>query len=210
MKLTSESKFFLGIFVATAAVIGIAIWIFSRPSQAIVIPKETLIAADTHTKGNKDALVYLVEFSDFQCPACAAFSPAVETLTETYKDQLFFAYRHYPLPQHEFARPAAYAAEAAALQGKFWEAVPLLFKNQNNFSESYWGVVAETLGLKKDVFQKDMNSAEIKEKVERDLAQAQQLNLRSTPTFFLNGVLLANLYGPQDLVKAVEKTLNNK
>lgn len=197
MKFTGESKLFLGILVATFALVGFAAWIFTRPTPAVTIPKETLIPADAHQKGNAQATTYLVEFSDFQCPACAAFASTVKTLTDKYQDRLLFVYRHFPLPSHQYALPAAYAAESAALQGKFWETVDYLFANQSKFSDEFFATE----------FGKDLPSDAVKKKVERDAQAARSLNLPGTPSFFLNGVLLKNLYGPNDLVKAVEGAL---
>lgn len=209
MKLTGESKLFLGIFAVTIAIIGLAAWAFTRPARIVTIPKETLIPQTAHTKGKNGATVYLVEFSDFQCPACAAFAPTVQTLTETYKDRLLFAYRHYPLPKHPFAKTAAYAAEAAALQGKFWEAEKVLFENQNTFSDEFFkSKFTKLLELNESKYAKDMTEGIVKQTVDRDAAAAQLLNLPGTPSFFLNGVLLTNLYGPEDLVKAVETAVN--
>ncbi|OGB85004.1 hypothetical protein A2994_02485, partial [candidate division Kazan bacterium RIFCSPLOWO2_01_FULL_48_13] len=176
--------------------------------RVVTIAKETLISNDAHRMGNENAAAYLVEFSDFQCPACAAFAPAVESLTNKYKDQFLFVYRHYPLPQYQYAKPAAYAAEAAALQGKFWEAVVVLFKNQDSFSDDFFSTqFIQLLKLNTSQYTKDIDDPAIMEKIERDLSEGQQLGLRSTPTFFLNGVLLTNLSGPNDLVKAVETAI---
>lgn len=216
MKLTDESKLLLGILVATVAIVGLAVWAFTQPTKEISLPRETLIPENAHTKGNTEAAVYLVEFSDFQCPACGAFAPTVDALTDKYKDRLLMVYRHFPLPSHQYAPKAAYAAEAASLQGKFWEAEKILFANQSKFSDTFFSDEFVTLlasaspsgTFDPQRFLKDLTSGEVKKPVERDLSQAQLLNLPGTPAFFLNGVLLKNLLGPQDLVKAVEKALN--
>ena len=100
MKFTGESKLFLGMLVATFAIIGMAAWAFTRPEKPVSVSKETLVPADAHKKGNPDAAVYLVEFSDFQCPACAAFAPTVQSLTDKYSDRLLFVYIHFPLLSH--------------------------------------------------------------------------------------------------------------
>lgn len=210
MKLTGESKLFAGILATTIALIGATAWVMTRPVPVVSIPKETLIPPDAHRKGNADAYLYLVEFSDFQCPACGAFAPTLKTLTERYKDNLLFVYRHFPLPSHRYARQAAYAAEAAGLQGKFWEAEEYLFSHQVQFSDTFWDTMAIELDLVPEVFKNDMTSDAVKKVVERDASSARLLNLSQTPSFFLNGVLVKNLYGPQDLVKAVETAIASK
>src|SRR3989344_9671208 len=121
--------------VATFAIIGMAAWAFTRPEKPVSVSKETLVPADAHKKGNPDAAVYLVEFSDFQCPACAAFAPTVQEIIEKHKDKLLVSYRHFPLDQHPYAVEAAIAAEAAAQQGKFWGMADLLFTNQTRLSD---------------------------------------------------------------------------
>jgi protein-disulfide isomerase len=207
MKISSETKFLVGILISIVTMVTIAMWAFSRPIQPISFSKETLIPKATHQKGNPQAVVYLVEFSDFQCPACGAFAPTVKLLTEKYKDRLLFAYRHFPLPSHAYAKTAAYAAEAAGLQGKFWEAETYLFTNQQKFSETFWTTMATDLSLDTETFLKDMQSDSVKKVVEKDEAQAQLFHLPGTPSFFLNGTLLTDLSTPEDLVRAVEAAL---
>ena len=209
MTISSETKFFLGIIVASLIILGIAIAVLSRPVATLTLSKETLIPSSAHTVGNRDAKVYLVEFSDFQCPACAAFAPTVTVLTEKYKDSLFFAYRHYPLTQHQFAMPAALAAEAAGTQNKFWEASHYLFANQDKFSDTFWDTMATDLSLDRAQFAKDLKAQVGKDTIETDRAQAVALNFSGTPTFFLNGVLLKNIANPQDLIAAVDAAISS-
>jgi protein-disulfide isomerase len=207
MNISTETKFLTGILISILIMVGLAAWAFSRPTPSVSFSKETLIPAAAHQKGNTQATVYLVEFSDFQCPACGAFAPTVRLLTEKYKDRLLFAYRHFPLPSHAHAKNAAYAAEAAGLQGKFWEAEAYLFTNQEKFSDTFWATMATDLQLNTEIFLKDMQSDPVKKIVEKDQAQAQLFHLPGTPSFFLNGTLLTNLSTPEDLVRAVEATL---
>ena len=90
------------------------------------------VVIESHVKGNPDAAVTLIEYSDFECPACAQFSPYIKELMNEYGDELRFEYRHFPLINiHAQAIPAARAAEAAAQQGKFWEMHDKLFENQS-------------------------------------------------------------------------------
>ena len=204
MTLSSETKFFLGIICTSIIILGLGMLYVSRPVATLTIPKESLIPPSAHTKGNKDANVYLVEFSDFQCPACAVFAPVVDALVAKNSDTLFFAYRHFPLPKHQFALPAAIAAEAAGVQGKFWEASTYLFTHQSTFSDTLWDTMARDLSLDTAQFTKDVKAQTGKSSIDQDLAQATALNFSGTPTFFLNGALLKNINSPQDLIAIVE------
>jgi hypothetical protein len=106
MRLSNETKVFIGITIGTLLLVFAAIFFLSRPAkQAEALPKSSLILDTTHIKGEASASAYLVEFSDFQCPACKAIQPYVEQILSTYKDSLLFAYRHYPLPQHHHKHP---------------------------------------------------------------------------------------------------------
>ncbi len=205
MKFTSESKFFIGIIGATLAIIAGAIYLFSKPtSQVPALSKQDLIAQDTYTTGNASASAYLVEFSDFQCPACKAFQPAVDIALDKYRDKLLFAYRHFPLDKHEYALNAALTAEAAGEQGKFWEMEKLLFDNQEKFGDSLWKDLAKQLGLDEKKFDEAFTSKTLMDKITRDRAYGDQIGVNSTPTFYLNGKKL-ELTSQADLIKAVEE-----
>ena len=130
MKLTGETKLFLGILIGTAVIIGAAAVLLTK--QAPILSRADLVPASAHTKGNVEAKIYLVEFSDYQCPACLAAKPVVDAIIKQYQDQLLFSYRNFPLDQHPFGQKAAQAAEAAGAQGKYWEMYDLLFANQEN------------------------------------------------------------------------------
>lgn len=201
MRFSSETKIFLGILVSTVAIIGIGLAIFSKPDKAFT--KEEMIPSDATAVGSKDAKTYLVEFSDFQCPACGAFKPYVDEIKTTYKDKLLFAYRHFPLQQHQFAKPSAYAAEAAGEQGKFWQMYDYLFTNQEDLSDKKIADGAKLLGLDLKKFGEDIKSEKIKNKVDKDLSDGQKFGVNGTPTFFLNGQKL-ELSSFSDLKKAVE------
>ncbi len=143
----------------------------------------------------KDANVTLIEYSDFQCPACAAYYPMVKQLSEEFKN-LSVVYRHFPLTQHTNAKPAAQAAEAAGKQGKFWEMHNMLFDNQNfwatsNSPENIFTTYAQTLGLDMGKFKTDSNSSEAKLKIQTDY-QSGASEIDGTPTFFLNDKKIKN------------------
>lgn len=207
MKLTSETKLFIGIFAFTAIVITLAMSVMTKPAKPIA--KEELILETTYTKGPKDAPVWLVEFSDFQCPACKLFSGIVSDLSKKYPDKLLIAYRYFPLDSHPQSVPSALAAEAAGKQGKFWEMEQLLFENQINFAPALYASLAAQLKLDMDMYTTTVNDPKTKELIASDLAYGNTIGINATPTFFLNGVKL-NLYTPADLTKEVEKIINGK
>jgi len=145
-----------------------------------------------HIKGNNDAIVSLVEYSDFQCPACAAFHPVVADILSEYGDNIKFEYKHFPLPMHTFAQKAAIAAEAAGQQDKFFEYHDLLFANQGEWSVAnnpniFFIKYAEELELDLDKFKIHLNSSLLRDKVKSDLDQGHALGVTGTPSFYLNG-----------------------
>lgn len=150
------------------------------------------IVISQNIKGNPEAEVKLVEYSDFQCPACASFQPVLEQVMSEYGDKISFEYKHFPLPIHPYAMPAAVAAEAAGQQGKFFEFHDLLFKNQNTWvsasvPNSLFIQYAGELGLDIDKFKSQMSSTMLRDRVKDDTSDGRAANLTGTPTFFLNG-----------------------
>lgn len=166
------------------------------------------------TKGSKTPKITFVEYSDFQCPACGAYHPLLEEMFATYKDRISFTYRHFPLPQHKNALPAAYAAEAAGNQGKFWEMAELLFKNQADWSESVTGQIifegyAQKLGLDIAKYKTDVDSATTKARVERSRKSGELSNIDHTPTFFINGKMATNPKSKEELKALIEYAITH-
>ena len=165
--------------------------------------------------GGKDAQVVLVEYSDFQCPACAAYFPVVKGLEETYGDALKIVYRNYPLTSlHPNAQLAAQAAEAAGIQGKFFVMHDLLFGNQKTWSSeadptnTFLGY-ATSMGLDIEKFKTDLTSDETFRAVRDDIRSGDDSNVDSTPTFFLNGVQIEkNPQGLEPFKALIDATLN--
>lgn len=146
-------------------------------------------------KGNPDAAVTLVEYSDFQCPACASFQPVVAEILSKYGDKLKFEYKHFPLPIHPHALAAAVAAEAAGQQDKFFEFHDLLFTNQKTWAaagnpSTFFIQYAEELDLDLDTFKRHMNSTVLRDKARADFKDGQELGVSGTPSFYLNGEFL--------------------
>lgn len=156
----------------------------------------------------KDTKVTLIEYSDFQCPACGAYYPMVKQLGQEFKN-ISIVYRHFPLPQHANARPAAQAAEAAGQQGKFWEMHNLLFDNQPTWArstsvEEIFTAYAQTLGLDIEKFQTDFNSSKTKTKIETDY-QSGTNAINGTPTFFLNDKKIQNPQNYDELRSIIQQ-----
>jgi protein-disulfide isomerase len=144
-----------------------------------------------HIRGNPNAPVTLEEFGDFQCPPCGSFAGFLEELLKEYDSRVRVVFRNFPLAPHEHAREAALAAEAAGLQGRFWEMHDLLYREQAVWSkapnarelfESYAG----TIGLDVDQFRKDMDGDKARERVDSDHALGDSLGIKVTPTLFIN------------------------
>ena len=176
------------IAVIAVVLIGGSIWY----SGTVAEKNNEGITFTPHIKGNETATVTLTEYSDFQCPACASFHPVVADVMEEFGDKIAFEYKHFPLPIHPLAEPAARAAEAAGQQGKFFEFHDLLFINQTAWSKSpnpmvFFRDYATQLELDVDQFERHYGASLIKERVREDGAAARTLGLTGTPTFFLNG-----------------------
>jgi len=163
-----------------------------------------------NTKGDKEALAALIEYSDFQCPACGSYYPILKKITEDLGAKVRFAYRHFPLPQHKNAKLAATVAEAAGKQGKFWEMHDLIFQNQSDWSEEKNAAVlfakyAKDIGLDLARFQTDIASDEIKAKIENDYKSGVKAGVNSTPSFFLNGKKMDNPRNYDEFKNAIEQ-----
>lgn len=163
-------------------------------------PQTKQLKLTDHVKWSPDKKNLLIEYSDFQCPACKNAHNILKTIEASgsadfeITKKVTFVYRHFPLFQiHDKANLAAYAAEAAGKQNKFWEMTDLLFDNQQTWKESKnpekedFVNYAKELKLDLEKFKKDIDSSEVKNKVAEDLKDADQMGISSTPTFFLNG-----------------------
>jgi protein-disulfide isomerase len=203
MKLTSETKFFIGVIGVTILIIIGAMFFLSQPVKPL--PREALAPKHVSMRGPSDAKHYLVEFSDFQCPACHAFSAEVDILAKTYPN-LLVLYRHYPLPQHANAQSAARVGEAAGNQGKFWEMAALLFDHQEELTEQNFASFAAQLNLNMAEFTKDRYSTATADIINTDISYGDSIGINATPTFYFDGIKM-ELMNPQDLNNQVKKAL---
>lgn len=168
------------------------------------------VTKDDHVRGESNAIVTLVEFSDFQCPFCQRFHPTVIQALSEYSDSLRWVYKHFPLDAiHLQARPAAEASECAAEQGKFWEFADALFENQSRLGGDYYSELAGDLELNVNKFNECVNGRKYKDKVESDYQLGIRLGVRGTPASFINGELLVGAVPYPSLQSAIEKASAN-
>jgi protein-disulfide isomerase len=142
-----------------------------------------------HILGPADASATLLEYGDYECPACAAAHPLVKTILESAGDQLRFAYRHFPLNNvHPHAQRAAEAAEAAGAQGGFWEMHDLLFENQDALDYDDLAEYAAMLGLDASRLIREVMANVYAGRVREDFSSGVRSGVNGTPSFFINGV----------------------
>jgi protein-disulfide isomerase len=167
---------------------------YGNGSEPVYLPGVDEITADDHIFGPSDAKVRLLEYADFQCPACSVYNGLVKELKKEYDGRVAFIYRNFPIPGHDNGIPAAKAAGAAGVQGKFFEMADVIFENQSVWStqnvptlektlESY----AQTLGLDMEKYRADYKSEAVADKINNDERAGIKAGINATPTFFING-----------------------
>jgi protein-disulfide isomerase len=162
---------------------------------------------DAPTTGAKDPKITLIEFSDFQCPYCSRAKGTVDQLLKTYKDSLQVTFRHFPLPFHNNAMPAAVAAVAAAQQGKFWEMHDKLFANQQALGASDLEKYAKEIGLDMAKYKAAIDNPKTKEAVEADKKMGETFGVGGTPAFFINGHSFSGAYPLESFKNAIDEEL---
>ena len=188
----------LGLVLAIVATMAGLIWLAEGQDVDQPNPIDNQVSSQDHVRGNPQATVTVVEYGDFQCPACAAYAPVGEQLVEEYGDRVQFVFRHFPLKSvHPNAVAGARAAEAAAKQGKFWEMHDVLYANQSAWANlsnptDQFVAFAEALELNVEQFKADLDSKEVKDRVEADFDSANNAGLNGTPSFFINGAPIEN------------------
>jgi protein-disulfide isomerase len=173
-------------------------------------------AESMHVRGNANAQVTLEEFGDFQCPPCGSISGFLDELVKEYDPHLRIVFRNLPLEMHQHAREAALAAEAAGLQGRFWEMHDVLYREQATWSkadnprelfDSYAGMI----GLNVDQFKKDMEGEKARARVDSDQDRANSLGVNVTPEVFINDHQMAPAdKTPEGLRAAIDAALKEK
>ena len=173
-------------------------------------------ASPTHAQGPEVAPVTIEEFGDFQCPPCSALATTLRTFEHDYPDKLRVVFREYPLDMHKHSRLSALGAEAAGLQGKFWEMHEQLYTKQNEWSKAddlrpVLNQYAAAIGLDLARFAKDLESDKTQTRLKLDRERATSLGVNATPTVFINGEIVPpNMRTTDGLRAAIQDALNGK
>jgi protein-disulfide isomerase len=210
---TMEGKFVAGVIVAVVLLFAYYFYSMSQKDDGKV--ESITIKTTDHIRGAQDAKLTLVEFGDYQCPACGVYEPLVRQVMKDNKTILKVVFKQFPLMQiHQNALLAAKASEAAGLQGKFWEMHEMLYDKQEEWSK---GINAHdiimgyagTIGLDKVKFEKDINNKALEDKILAELKEGLSLGVQGTPTFFLNGKKIENPTSLEDFNKLILETAAN-
>lgn len=215
------NKFVVGVIgLSILLLIGGVVLVGSREQSANVSPetleKELALSDEDWVRGAENPKITLVEYSDFQCPACGSYYPILEQLRGEFQNELRLVYRHYPIREiHANAEPAAFAAEAAGKQGKFWEMHDMLFDFQSVWSEDRnakdrFKEYAQTLELDVEQFENDLTSSEVSDTVLSDYQSGLRLGVNSTPSFFLNGTRIQNPSNFEAFKSLIQSALENQ
>ena len=204
----------LGIVLVIVGVMAGLVWLAEGQDGAKQPnPIENTVSAQDHVRGNPQSAVTVTEYGDFECPACAAYAPVAQQLYDEYGDRVLFVFRHFPLKTiHQNAVAGARASEAASNQGKFWEMYDLLYANQNtwvnlNNPTDQFVTFAESLGLNIEQFKTDLDSKEVKDRVEADYNSANAAGLNGTPSFYINGAPIENPRSYEDFSSLIKTAL---
>lgn len=155
-------------------------------------PVDIKVSDSDHIRGNKDAKITIVSFSDFQCPFCSRFHETMKQVMAAYPNDVRWVFKSFPLEQiHPFAKKAAEAAECANEQGKFWDYADKIFENQRSLSNDYFSTLAKQMNLDSSKFDKCLADGKYASKVANDAKLGAQSGVRGTPASFINGQLVS-------------------
>lgn len=175
---------------------------------AMVGTPEAALAAADHAMGDENARLMLLEYGDYECPACIQAEPFMHHLVDTHRGRLRFVFRHFPLVEvHPNAELAAEAAEAAAAQGQFWPMHHLLFAQAHHLTPAALAGYAQSLGLDMHRFNAEMADRIYTQRIQEHRRAGERSGLRATPAFFLNGKAVDVSFGFEKLEEAVQSAL---
>lgn len=217
--LSTEAKVMGGIGLGTLVLLIIGVFLFSNknPGSTPVtsVPSDSarvLVREGSHSIASSSARITVVEFGDYQCPACAAAYPVTRQMLADYAGRINFVFRNFPLPQHKNAVISAQAVEAAASQGRFWEMHDLLYERQKEWEQSpspldVFVKYAAELGMDTAVFTTDVTSGKFADIIRMDQADGNLLGVDATPTFFIDGTKLPGLPGYSEVKSLIDAAL---
>jgi|GEM_PF-132285 len=212
--LAGMSKSFWAIIAVIIVIFGGILLFNNHKANA---PSSSSSMATNHVEGEGNTGITLVEYGDYQCPYCGQFYPIVKAVQEKYNTQIHFQFRNLPLLQvHQNAFAAARAAEAADMQGKFWQMHDMLYENQNSWAQSStpenaFAQYAGQLGLDVNKFKQDAASSKVNDVINADIAAFLKTgNDESTPTFFLDGKKIQPGYSVQEFSKIIDAQIASK
>lgn len=206
------------LWIIGAVIIALALWGMVKVAskglgKAADTQEVTILPSLTnheHEMGSSTAKVTFIEYADFECPACGAYYEPIKNLVASYGNNIRFVYRHFPLSQHQSARIAALASEAAAQQGKFWEMHDKLFETQTDWApnpdkaKDIFIGYAKDIGLNMTKFNADLASTTLADKIEADRLSGVSFGVNQTPSFYINNNRILN---PQILKDFIDTEL---
>lgn len=178
---------------------------FAKPKRPVFDVK----IGNAPFKGNEDAKVTIVEFSDFQCPFCSKGAKLINELEKKYGKKIKIAFKNFPLPFHNQAKDAAIASLCAKEQDAkaFWKIHDIMFADQSKLDAVSLGQAAKKIGIKEKDFSACLETKKFQAQVEADMAEGQELGVKSTPTFFVNGQLIAGAQGIEVFSEIIDEAL---
>lgn len=177
---------------------------------------ETDAKPSSHTKGEGASGVTLIEYGDFQCPACKQYYPLVEEVVNKYSADITFQFRHFPLTSlHPNAFAGSRAAEAAGKQGKFWDMYSKLYGGQDDWKDAtppnkIFEAYAKQLDLDMVKYESDFKSTAVNDTINADLAAGGKLGITGTPGFVLDGKLIENPSSLEEFSKLIDAAIAKK
>lgn len=210
--MTTDQKVIGGVALISVLILAFAVFFMggNTPKNG-PIDQSLLVKENSNKIATGSAKVTLVEFGDYQCPACAMAAPVIKQITEEYAGRVNFVFRHFPLPQHGNAMIAAKAAEAAGEQGKYFLMHDKLYSTQTQWESlanptDVFVNYAKDLGLDQTAFKNELATDKYFDKINGDKNDGTSLGVNSTPTLFINGVKMAG-FNYTDLKNQIEKEL---
>ncbi len=211
--MTTETKLMLGIISISLALLVIFGFSSKPKTSPVTSTTQSIDTTGAVAQGPENAPVTIIEFADFQCPACGQAHPSLQRILKDYDGKIRFIHRHFPIPEiHKNALSAAQASEAAKAQDKFWPMYDQLFEHQNDWKDAQdpqplFEAYAKAIGLNMDQFRTFYKNNQGTERITADQEEGTKLGVEATPTFFINGEGLSGAPSYNTLKQLIETAL---